>query len=818
MSGSGGKKTSDSCGAGGPFTRPRRSGFFFPRTRRVFLRLIFLFGLAGAGSVVLFVGVAWIFPFPEELLDSIPASQVVLSREGEILRVYANRNGDFMIPVELKKISPHVVTATCAIEDRRFWSHPGVDPLAVIRALWQDVISGHIVSGASTITMQVVRLLEGRPRTLRAKIMEAFRALQLERRLTKKEILALYLTLAPYGGNLYGIEAASLAYLGKRSSELSLPEAALLAGLPQSPARLRPDRFPRAALKRRNLVIKALVRDGVLSEREAERYSFDPSEAEKKGICLEGEYNPYRRRPFPFRAPHFCRFVQAREPERALIRSTLDLALQQKVERLLRRKIDELTGVTNASCIVVENTTGEVLAYVGSLDFWSVENSGQVDGLRAFRSPGSTLKPFLYALAYDKGVLAPEEVLPDLPLLASSWEPDNYDRSSHGLVPAQEALARSYNLTAVRLLARYGGQRFLDFLVRSGVVRRPPRKPGLSVILGAVEVRPVDLVRAYTALGRFGHPTSLRFTTGEIVENPMTFVLRDRERERALGEPVRVGVEESERFSFSREACYLTAQALTRTGSGEWSPVGVAWKTGTSWGRRDAWTVAYTPRYTIGVWAGNFSGESSPVLVGANAAAPCALEIASFVDPRPSWPKRPEGILEGKVCAETGLRAGPFCPHVVSGRVLKNDFRRCRVHRRFPVDSESGRLLCRSCLGERKVTWKVFSVWPPDIEYYLELHGKKPLPPHLSSCPVAGTGRGPRILSPAPGKKYFTEDRLLPVKVFSPSRELYFFLDGIMIGKKSCRFSLPVEPGRHSLACVDGDGRSSFVTFECVAD
>ncbi len=774
----------------------RFTAVLWPRTRP--RRILLLALSAPLVLVVLFTLAAWLVPFPEGLLTSIPASQVVTDCTGAILRVYPNADGNFMIPVALKEISPHVAAATCAIEDRRFWLHWGVDPAAVARALWQDLTSFRVVSGASTITMQVVRLLEDRPRTLWSKVVESFRALQLERRLSKKEILALYLTLAPYGGNVYGIEAASLAYFGKRARALSLPEAALLAGLPQSPPRLRPDRYPERALKRRNLVLWALVRDGLVPYEEARTYLFEEEQrkgGEGSGSGTRLASNPYRRRPFPFHAPQFCRLVAGRRSGEALLQSTLDLRLQQRVEELLRQRVDRLDAVTNAACVVVDNESGDVLAYVGSRDFWSEAAAGQVDGLHALRSPGSTLKPLLYALSYAQGTLAPDEVLPDLPLLASAWCPENFDKTCHGLVPAQKALARSYNLTAVRLLSRYGVERFLDFLATAHLGRPRSGAAGLSVILGALEVRPIDLVRSYMTLARFGQALPLRLTAGE--------------------QPVEIGAGDTSHRHVSPEACYLVSQALTRSKDGLG---GIAWKTGTSWGKRDAWTVAYTPRLTVCVWMGNFSGEGAPALVGAEAAMPAALQIVNWLDPRPLWPDRPQGIERGAVCAETGLPAGAFCPHVVQGRVLKGSRRTCTVHRRFPVDEETGHLVCRSCLTGKTIVWKSYAVWPPDVEAYLQAHGKEPLPDHCPSCATVRDRGGPKILSPASGKRYLLAERRLPVRVFTRDKDLYFFLDGVLIDQRDPEFLLPVSAGWHSLGCVDARGVSAHVTFQCVAD
>jgi penicillin-binding protein 1C len=691
-------------------------------------------------------------------------------------------------------VSPHVVAATLAMEDRRFRAHMGVDPIAVVRAAWQDAVSCRIVSGASTISMQVARMLEPRPRGVWAKIAEMFRALQLERRLSKDEILTLYLNLAPYGGNLYGIEAASLAYFGVHAKMLTLPEAALLAGIPQSPTRLRPDRFMERALVRRKGVLAAMVRDGVLEDAAPYLANDAPTSAREvrfpSGVWTQGTWNLVRK-PLPFLAPHFANLVAAEFPRETVLRTTLDVRLQERVERQLRATVAALAGVTNGACVVLDNESSEVLAYAGSVDFWSVKDGGQVDGVRAFRSPGSTLKPLLYAHAYGKGLLAPEEQLADIPLGSLAWQPDNFDRTSHGLVQAQEALGKSYNLTAARLLRRVDAERFLKFIAEAGILERLRAVPGLALILGASEVRLIDLAMAYAALARGGVMRSPRFLAG--------------------------ASEDGGRTLFSPEACHLVSEALTGTPPGTPYLDGFAAKTGTSWGRRDAWTVAYTPRYTVGVWFGNFSGEASPALVGGVAARPCAIEILSWLDPRPSWPAPPPGIRPGRVCAETGLAAGECCPKAVEGRVLAVDRRTCAVHKRCALDASSNELLCDRCMAGREVTWQVIARWPPDIEAYLRARGKAAQPPHNPACP--GVTEGALVIAaPTAGRRYAITDGTVAVKVFVEDKELFYFLDGAALQENRPEFQLPITAGRHVLACSDAEGRTAKVSFECVRE
>ena len=772
---------------------------------------LLIFILIG-GLLCLFLAFSLLFlaakvvPFPKELLSSVSFSTVVADCKGNILRVFPNERGDYILPVSLERVSPYVIQATCAIEDRRFWSHFGVDLFAIVRAIYQNITSGRIVSGASTITQQVVRLLDPSPRTIWSKLKETFRAIQLESSLSKREILSLYLTLAPYGGNIYGIEAAALVYFGKRAAELDLPEAALLAGLPQAPSALRPDRFPERALKRRNLVLEAMVKCGYAKARQVAPYKY------------EGGKPPirFRRHPFPFRAPHFCRLLKHLSSKSFWVSGTLELSLQDRIEKLLQKKAASLSGVRNAACIVIENRTGAVRAYVGSIDLLDRAHGGQIDGALAFRCPGSTLKPFLYAKLFDNGLLSPEEILPDLPLLWSSWRPENFDQRFHGLVQALEALSKSYNLTAVRLLRRYGLKRFVCFLSEAGLERGVLEKTGLSLILGSVSVRLVDLARVYCALARFGKPVPLLLTTGQTAHCDLERLFP--QLRKTDGTVVALGEEESRLFSFSPESCFLVAEALTRSPKALHRPIGYAWKTGTSWCRRDSWTVAYTPKYTVGVWFGNFSGEPARALVGAEVAAPCALEILSWLDPSPEWPEMPEGIEYAALCAKTGLRAGRYCPEVVQGRVLRKDRRHCSIHIRFPLERNTGEFLCRACLPHKDFVWKVFEVWPPDVEAYLEANGKKPLPKHFSACNVVHCRNRLRFVIPQNGGRYVLKDGLLPVEVLTLSKKLSFFLDGKYIGTKPRIFSLRLSGCTHTLCCINEEGEVAAVKFDSLEE
>ncbi|MFW6162381.1 MAG: penicillin-binding protein 1C, partial [Planctomycetota bacterium] len=604
------------------------------RRRRILLALGAVAGALGLlCAVCILLNVA--FPFPGRRLAEAREGVRVLDRAGDVLRPFTGPDDCWAFWTGLEEVSPRLVEATIAVEDQRFRSHPGVDPLAVLRAVGQNVRHRRIVSGASTITMQVIRLLTPRPRTLRSKVIEAFRAVQLERRASKEAILEHYLNRAPYGGNLLGAEAASLAWFGKHACDLSLAEAALLAGLPQAPSRLRPDRHPERAKARRDHVLERMAACGFVSDEHLRV-------ARRQPVAV-------RRSPFPFEAPHFARLVRRRYPGRGELHGTLDRRVQRLAEETVREAVAALRpeGVTNAAVVVIENRTAAVRAMVGSCDFHAEADDGQVNGAVAPRSPGSALKPFTYALAFQRGLATPDTVLADVPASYTGYEPENYDHAFRGPVPAAEALRDSLNVPAVRLLAQVGHRPLHRFLRRLGLatLTRPADHYGLALTLGSTEVTLLELTSAYATLARLG------------VHRPYRLLET---------EPVPEG-----RRVLDAGAAWLVADALCEAdplaGARSDDELRMAWKTGTSYGHRDAWTVAFTPAYTVGVWVGNFDGRPSGALVGIRAAAPVARTLMDRIagEAGSPWFERPPSVATRPVCPVSGLPPEPHCPGTV---------------------------------------------------------------------------------------------------------------------------------------------------------
>jgi penicillin-binding protein 1C len=589
---------------------------FFPhnRERRAFC-LALPFALIACSVAALY------FVPPPALDRSRSASVLVLAADGSILRGFLTADGKWRLPVEPDAVDPLYRRMLIAAEDRRFAQHPGVDPIAATRALLQLGVSGHIVSGASTLTMQAVRLLEPHPRSLVAKLAEMARALALERLSSKQEVLSLYLTLAPFGGNLEGVRAASLAYFGKEPARLSAAEAALLVAIPRSPERLRPDRHPEAARDARNRVLRRMAEAGVISPA-----AF--AEAREERV-------PRARLAMPFRAPHLARELLDERPAALVHRTTIDPLLQQKVEDLLGREVSGLEQEASLAAVVVDNRGRRVLAYVGNADFASAARRGTLDMARAVRSPGSALKPFIYAMGFDRLIIHPETVLEDRARDFGDYAPADFDGRFQGEVTAREALQYSLNLPAVGLLDRLGPGRFAAALAAAGVRLRlpePAAEPGLALALGGAGITLADLVRLYAALSNGGQVAPLRYREGDAATPGM-----------AIFGPLAAWYVNDILADAPPPAGVLPAEI--RRGRR------LAFKTGTSYGFRDFWAIGYDPEVTIGVWAGRPDGTPMPGHSGRLTAAPILFKIADLLGPsrsRDASPPPAGALLVGR--------------------------------------------------------------------------------------------------------------------------------------------------------------------------
>ena len=598
------------------FTGRRFFTRFFPQNRE---RRTFWLAVPAALIACSIAGL-WVVP-PPALDRSRSASVLVLAADGSILRGFLTADGKWRLPVEPEAVDPLYRRMLIAAEDRRFAWHPGVDPIAAARAFFQLGLSGHIVSGASTLTMQAVRLLEPHPRSLVAKLAEMARALALERLSSKQEVLSLYLTLTPFGGNLEGVRAASLAYFGKEPARLSAAEAALLVAIPRSPERLRPDRHTDAARDARNRVLLRMAEAGVISPA-----AF--AEAREEGV-------PRARLAMPFRAPHLARDLLDERPAALVHRTTIDPLLQERVEALLRREVWGLEREASLAAVVVDNRDRRVLAYVGGADFASVARRGTLDMARALRSPGSALKPFIYAMGFDRLIIHPETVLEDRARDFGDYAPADFDGRFQGEVTAREALQYSLNLPAVGLLDRLGPGRFTTALAAAGIRLRlpePAAEPGLAVALGGAGITLADLVRLYAALSNGGQVAPLRYREDDPI-SPGT----------AIFGPLAAWYVNDILAAAPPPAGVLPAEI--RRGRR------LAFKTGTSYGYRDFWAIGYDTEVTIGVWAGRPDGTPMPGHSGRLTAAPILFKIADLLGPsrsREASPPPSGALLVGR--------------------------------------------------------------------------------------------------------------------------------------------------------------------------
>jgi penicillin-binding protein 1C len=611
-----------------------------------------IFAAVGAVWIVAAVagGVAGLFQAfgPAPLGRDLEVSTIVLDRNSKLLRAYLTSQGRWRLPATREQVDPRFLDALLIYEDKRFFHHRGVDPLALMRAAYQLVTHSHIVSGGSTITMQVARLLEPRAkRSLHAKLRETVRALQLEWVLSKDEILGLYLTLAPYGGNLEGVRAASLAYFGKEPRRLTLGEVALLVALPQSPEVRRPDRSPEAARQARNRVLDRIAGHGLFSNAEIARAKEEPV--------------PLARKAMPLLAPHAADQAMGGSPKEHVLLLTIDGALQKGLEGLARDRAQALGPDLSVAMVVVDNASGEVLARVASPDYFDERRAGQVDLTQAVRSPGSALKPFIYGLGFEDGFIHPETLIEDRPIRYGGYQPENFDLTFQGTVTVRRALQLSLNVPAVAVLDEVGPSRLIARLAEAGAPLVLPRReaPGLALGLGGVGVRLADLTMLYAGLARQG-------TVAPLVERLDT----PTPPPKRLIEPV---------------AAWYVANVLLGTPPPENAAGGrIAFKTGTSYGYRDAWAVGFDGKHTIGVWVGRPDGAPVTGLAGRVTAAPILFDAFARLGqpPQPLLPA-PKGVL-----VVTTAKLPPPLQRFAS-RAEAGEAMAPKVHIVFPPDGAS---------------------------------------------------------------------------------------------------------------------------------
>lgn len=746
-------------------------------------------------GVYLFLkGLAWVIPLPEQALRR-PSSTLVFDRKGQLLHAFIAKDGMWRIQTSLDEVSPHLPKSLLAFEDRWFYWHAGVNPLAMGRAAVQNLTSRRVISGGSTLTMQIARMMEPKPRTVRAKVIEVLRACQLELRYSKRQLLEFYFNMAPYGGNIEGVAAASWLYFGKEPSQLSLGEAALLTALPNSPTAFRPDVSPEKARAARDRVLARLRRQKLITE-----------QAYREALAEEV---PTARQRLPRKAPHFCRDLWLANSGEARIYSTVDSRIQAVAEDLLRLHLNrwKASNITNGAIVVLDNRTHEILALVGSVDFNDRLHAGQVNGARAPRSPGSALKPFIFALAMEYGLISPAHYVEDVPRDFSGYAPENYDRTYSGIVTARAALERSLNLPAIALEHALGENGLYQLLHRAGVDHLRSRDNyGLSMAIGGCEISLLDLTALYSMLAGGGEYIPPR---GNMKQPQGAGVRLLDEGTAYLITDVLTGLQRPD-----LPACWEFT-SLPR----------VAWKTGTSYGHRDAWSIGYNPWVTVGVWVGNFSGEGARDLVGAEVAAPILFELMNNIcrGRQIPWFKRPTSVEVREVCSLSGQEPGPYCPTLIEELYLLDRSPRvvCEFHRAVEIDKSTGYRLPPRYAGSRPSYTKVFIQWPARVGSWLESLGTliERLPPLLPDWQGLTPGAPPVIRSPSQDCQYRLREGIPPeyqkicleASAGTDIQKLYWFIDGRLLGtvKPGERLFYIPEVGKHRVVCQDELGRSS---------
>ena len=745
-------------------------------------RLALLVAIPVLGLLVLLFAV----PLPQEKLNP-PQAYRFYDHKGRMLATLISEDEFYRMHVPFQDISPLFIESLLLQEDQYFYRHFGVNPFSIVRAAMTNLSAGEVVSGGSTLTMQLARMLERRKRTYWSKIIEAFRALQLEMRYSKEEILAYYLALAPYGGNIEGLEAASRAYFGKPATALSPGEIALFIALPKSPNRYRPDRHPEAARLARDRVLKKMFAAGLITEDQFQRARNEPVAARRKRVDNL--------------IPHTAWHFRLQQPGHYVWHTTIDENIQRRVQGLLKSYVKTLEqyNIGNAAAVVMDTATREVRAVVGSLDYFSIEAQGANDGSRSPRSPGSTLKPFLYALALQQGVIAERTILYDIPINYAGYSPRNYSKDFVGPVSAREALTESLNVVAVRLSKQLGVKALHGLLKQGGITTLDQSASyyGLPLVLGGVEVRLIDLVNLYASLANGGLHNPYRLLSDDRSTVPETRLL-------------------------SKEASWLVTQILTDVERPDfpqsWQfskhrPT-IAWKTGTSYGHQDAWSVGYTPEYTIGVWVGNFDGAPSNGLAGSKTAAPILFDLFQALQPRQSgqWFARPETVKQRKVCTVSGLPPSRHCDHLVTEHYIANVdgpvlSQICDVHQSISVDPRTGTQA--SLAGDRPsavVQQQVFDIWPPMMATFLLKHGVpvRRAPPYDVTNMAGQKYYPPKILSPVKNTIHYQRlDKLkhaehgikLAAAVTNRVRKVYWFLDDELVSATDPMHDVIINPG-----------------------
>ncbi len=740
--------------------------------------------------LLLFVVLDLLFPLPGKK----EFSKEIHAKDGTLLTAYLTSDDKWRLRTELEEVSPELIKAIIEKEDSWYYWHFGINPIAILRATFKNITTGETQLGASTITMQVARMLEPKKRTYFNKLAEMFRALQLEIRYSKEEILELYLSLLPFGGNIEGVKSASYIYFNRPLGKLSLAQSIMLAVIPNDPNSLRLDRSNEEIIKNRNYWINKFNKEEVFSSPDLKDALDEPIEKKRYSI--------------PVLAPHFSYYVKDNF-NGDILNTKLELSIQQTAENILLRNIRKTfyKGITNGAVLVINNKNSSVVAYCGSADFYDESSFGQVNGVTAIRSPGSTLKAALYAYAFDDGNLTPQMKFADIPTDFHGYQPENYNMEFNGNVSAEFALLNSLNIPAVKLLEQVGLNNFINFLEGCGFneIQKQKNKLGLSMILGGCGTNLQELTRLFSAFARKGKLY------------PLTFISTENEDD---GEQI-----------FSEASSYLVANILSGTSRSDIADLSnysklpkFAWKTGTSYGKRDAWAIGFNPNYTIGVWMGNFNGVGSPNLSGAEVAVPLLFDLFNAIDyySDVKWFEAPEDLIIREVCSESGLIPSQYCLKVVSDFAIKDQSHNevCNIHKPVYVSLDESVQYCTGCLPSSDYKKAVYALYEPELSVWLSQNKNDYHTPlqHNPNCTAKFAEGGPKILSPSEDYEYFLEKNsgqeiLLLAASDSRVKTHYWYVNEKFL--KKCKpgervFFIPDEK-ELKITCLDDNGRDGSV-------
>jgi penicillin-binding protein 1C len=768
--------------------------------------------------------IIYIFCLPNQLFKD-PLCMVFEDNQGNLLGARIAADGQWRFPTT-ENIPDKYAKALIEFEDKRYYYHWGIDPISFSRALFQNIKNQRVVSGGSTITMQVIRMSrKGKGRTIVEKIIEAILATRLEFRYSKKEIMALYASNAPFGGNVVGINAASWRYFGKDPKLMSWAEAATLAVLPNSPSLIHFGRNRQALIDKRNRLLQRL---------------FDAKTIDKNTYELSIEEQlPEQPHDLPMLAPHLLEraytehFANAENPNTRL-RTTIDSRLQEQVAQILWLHHNTLknNGINNASAVVYEIETGNVLAYIGNVLGSGAENHEQVDCIKAPRSSGSVFKPILYALANQEGIIAPNSLLSDIPITLSGYKPVNYFETYDGTIPAKRALQRSLNVPMIRLVQDFGLEKFHFYLKKFGIssINRPPDYYGLPLALGGAETTLWDITNVYASMARtvnhFSESDS-RYFTDDFRSPNYVFTKK-------YSRPMRLKWT-SQAPNISAGAAYLAFEAMQNverpTSSGDWqqfmSSKRIAWKTGTSFGFRDAWAVGVNPKYAVGIWVGNADGEGRPDLIGVSAAAPILMDVFGVL-PSNDWFSVPyDDLMQLPLCKASGYRCGDYCEKD-STWVCKNATKlaQCPYHKLLHLDASGQFQVTDACESPSLMQHRPWFVLPPIEEYYYKSKNPNYVSPPLfkEGCSNQDIENPMQLIYPRYHAQIYVPidlDGNLSRTVFqaahrNPETTIYWHLDNSYIGSTKSFHNIELIPtvGQHKIVLVDEKGNRVEQGFE----